>query len=156
MQAAGASAQAFGWRCPWRLLPYTEKGLDPISLRGVETHRVELDRTDDGVVIVAVEGEHDIYTVSELREQIDDAFRNGTAIVIDLSRATFLDSSILRVLLGARNQAQEDASGFAVALDGSKAPAVHRILEITGLLKVFPVLSGREKAVEVARNAATG
>jgi anti-anti-sigma factor len=121
----------------------------------VETHRVELDRTEDGVVIVAVEGEHDIYTVSQLREQIDDAFRTGTAVVIDLSHATFLDSSILRVLLGARNQAEEHASGFAVALDRSKAPAVHRILEVTGLLEVFPVLPGRERAVEAARSAAT-
>ena len=122
----------------------------------METHRIELDRTDDGVVIVAVEGEHDIYTASALREQIDGAFRGGTAVVIDLSDATFLDSSILRALLGARNQAEEQESGFAVALDRSKAPAVQRILEVTGLLKVFPVLPGREQAVEAARRAATG
>jgi anti-sigma B factor antagonist len=121
----------------------------------VETHRIELDRTDDGIVIVAVEGEHDIYTASALREQIDDAFRGGTAVVIDLSDASFLDSSILRALLGARNQAEEQASGFAVALDGSKAPAVQRILEVTGLLKVLPVLPGREQAVDAARRAAT-
>jgi anti-sigma B factor antagonist len=120
----------------------------------VETHRLELDRTDDGVVIVAVEGEHDIYTASALREQVDDAFRSGTAVVIDLSDATFLDSSILRALLAARNQAEEQASGFAVALDGSKAPAVQRIFEVTGLLEVFPVLLGRKHAVEAARGAA--
>jgi anti-sigma B factor antagonist len=131
-----------------------EKGLARTSLRGVETHRIELDRTDDGVVIVAVEGEHDIYTASALREQVDDAFRSGTAVVIDLSDATFLDSSILRALLAARNQAEEQASGFAVALDGSKAPAVQRIFEVTGLLEVFPVLLGRKHAVEAARGAA--
>lgn len=141
--------------CLWRLLRYTEKGLGRILLRGVETHRIELDRTDDGVVIVAVEGEHDIYTASALREQIDGAFDDGSPIVIDLSDATFLDSSILRALLAARNQAEEQASGFAVALDRSKAPAVQRILEVTGLLEVFPVLPGRERAVEAARGAAT-
>jgi anti-anti-sigma factor len=107
-------------------------------------------------MIVAVEGEHDIYTVSALREQIDDAFRKGTAVVIDLSGATFLDSSVLRVLLGARNQAEDHAIGFAVALDGSKAPAVKRILEITGLLRVFPVLPGREQAIKSARGVGTG
>lgn len=125
-------------------------------MRGVETHRIELERTDDGVVVVAVEGEHDIYTASALREQLDDAFRKGTAVVIDLSDATFLDSSILRVLLAARNQAEEQASGFSVALDGAKAPAVKRILEVTGLLEVFPVLPGREHAINAARSAATG
>ena len=67
-----------------------------------------------------------------------------------------VDSSILRALLGARNQAEKQESGFAVALDGTKAPAVQRILEVTGLLEVFPVLAGRERAVEVARRAAAG
>ena len=133
---------------------YTEKGLAGIFLGGVETHRIELDRGDDGVVIVVVGGEHDLYTASALREQIADAFGGGTAVVIDLSDATFLDSSILRALLLARNQAAEQASGFAVALDSSKAPAVQRILEVTGLLDVFPVLPGRAPAVEAAKGSA--
>ena len=130
-----------------------QRGKAATSLGGVETHRIELDRTEDGVVIVAVEGEHDIYTTSALRENIDDALRDGVAVVIDLTEATFLDSSVLRTLVAGRNQAIEERIGFTVALDGARAPGVQRVLEVTGLLSIFPVLPGRVDAVQAARAA---
>jgi len=118
----------------------------------VESNRVELDRSNDGVVMVAVIGEHDVYTAPSLRDRVHAVIEEKAAFVIDLSQATFVDSSILRVMLEARRQAEEHGLGFAVALGTGDGPGVRRILEVTGLMSVFPVLSDREEALQIARS----
>jgi anti-sigma B factor antagonist len=68
-------------------------------------------------------------------------------VLVDLSPATFVDSSILGVILDARRIAQERGVGFAVAsADG--AAAVGRVLEITGLRAELPVHESIETAAE--------
>jgi anti-sigma B factor antagonist len=54
------------------------------------------------------------------------------------------------VLLEARRHAEERGIGFAVALSNSEAPGVRRILEVTGLIPVLPVLE-KDDAVDTAR-----
>jgi anti-sigma B factor antagonist len=120
----------------------------------VESNRIELDRNNNGVVVVVVAGEHDVYTAPSLRDQIQSVIEERAAFVIDLTPATFVDSSILRVLLEARRQAEETGLGFAVALGNGEGPGVRRILEVTGLMNVFPVLANREEALQTARSAA--
>jgi anti-sigma B factor antagonist len=119
----------------------------------VDTNRIELDRNYDGVVVVVVTGEHDVYTAPSLRDQIQSVIEERAAFVIDLTPATFVDSSILRVLLEARRQAEESGLGFAVALGNGEGPGVRRILEVTGLMTVFPVLANREEALQTAKSA---
>jgi anti-sigma B factor antagonist len=86
-----------------------------------------------------------------LSEQLEALLQERIPLVVDLTPATFVDSSVLRVLLEARRHAQEQKVGFAIALDG-ETPGVSRILEVTGLMPVFPVMQGREDAVEAARS----
>jgi len=119
----------------------------------VESNRIELDRNYDGVVVVVVTGEHDVYTAPSLRDQIQSVIEEKAPFVIDLTPATFVDSSILRVLLEARRQAEETGLGFAVALGNGEGPGVRRILEVTGLMNVFPVLANREEALQTAKSA---
>jgi anti-sigma B factor antagonist len=120
----------------------------------VESNRIELDRNNDGVVVVVVTGEHDVYTAPSLRDQIQSVIEEKAPFVIDLTPATFVDSSILRVLLEARRQAEESGLGFAVALGNGEGPGVRRILEVTGLMNVFPVRANREEALQTAKSAA--
>jgi anti-sigma B factor antagonist len=114
------------------------------------------------VLFVVVRGEHDIYTAPALRDRLDQALSGVTesgagpkpvGVVVDLSSATFLDSSILGALLEARRQALEKAVGYVVCLGDSPEPGVQRILEITGLVPVFPVVRSRDEALEAARSA---
>jgi anti-sigma B factor antagonist len=119
----------------------------------VESNRIELDRGHDGAVVVEVIGEHDVYTAPSLRDQINAVVQERLPFVVDLTPATFVDSSVLRVLLEARRQAEEEGLGFAVALGEGEGPGVRRILEVTGLMTVFPVLMSREEALEAARSA---
>ena len=117
----------------------------------MESHSIELDRSDDAVVVV-LSGEHDVYTAPSLRDQFSSVLEERRPLVVDLTPATFIDSSILRVLLEARRQAEDEGLGFAIALGNGEAPGVRRILEVTGLISVFPVLSAREAAVEAAKS----
>lgn len=118
----------------------------------METNPIALDESEDGVVVVLVEGEHDIYTAPTLRERLEEASGRGGGVVVDLTGTTFMDSSILGALLDARRQAQESGSGFVVSVDDDVEPGVQRILDITGLVPVLPVINGREAAVAAARD----
>jgi anti-sigma B factor antagonist len=119
----------------------------------VEQNRIELDRSDTGVVVVVLTGEHDLYTAPGLQDRLSTLYEEGVPFVVDLTQATFIDSSVLRVLLEARREADERGLGFAVALGQDEAPGVRRVLEVTGLVPVFPVLPARKDAIKVARSA---
>lgn len=114
---------------------------------------IALDDSHGDVLVVLVSGEQDIYTAPALRDRLDQALGAERGLIVDLTKATFLDSSILGALLEARRQAQERGLGFVVCLGDSPEPGVERILEITGLVPVFPVVRSREEAFEAARSA---
>jgi anti-sigma B factor antagonist len=119
----------------------------------VEPNRIEIARSDDGIVVVEVIGEHDVYTAPSLRDRIQEVVAESVPFVVDLTPATFVDSSILRVLLEARREAEGEGLGFAVALADGEGPGVRRILEVTGLMSIFPVVGSREEALQTARSA---
>ena len=90
-------------------------------------------------------------SVATLRDRLDEALGRGGGIVVDLTAATFVDSSVLGALLDARRRALESAQGFVVCVGETVEPGVQRILDITGLVPVLPVLRGRDEAIEAAR-----
>jgi anti-sigma B factor antagonist len=117
----------------------------------MEPNEIRLERNDDGVVVARLEGEHDIYTAPALRDRMYGVIAEGTPLVVDLTGATFVDSSILGALLGARRRAHEAGLGFAVCCAHGMDPGVRRILDVTGLVPVLPVLADRAAAFEAAR-----
>jgi len=118
----------------------------------MNTQQIVVDTAEAGVAVVAVHGEHDVYTAPSLREQLSSLVEDGTPVVVDLTPATFIDSSILGVLLGGLRRAREHDSGFALVIGDESEPTVRRIFEVTGLFPVFPVFSSRDEAVQAARS----
>ena len=118
----------------------------------MDANPIVLDESADDVVVVLVEGEHDIYTAPTLRERLDEALERGGGVVVDLTAATFVDSSVLGALLDARRRALEAGQGFVVCVGDAVEPGVQRILDITGLVPVLPVVNGRDAAIETARS----
>jgi anti-sigma B factor antagonist len=106
--------------------------------------------SDTGVAILDLQGEHDIYTAPKLRDRLSELLETGPGVVIDLSGASFVDSSILGALLNARQRAVDGKKGFAVCLSPGSDPAVRRVFEMTGLLETLPVLPDLDRAVETA------
>ena len=119
------------------------------SPANVRTGELALERTDAGLAVVTISGEHDLSTAPNLRRQLESLLDERAITVVDLSPATFIDSSILGVILDGRRRAGDAEVGFAVLhSDGSEA--VDRVLEVTGLRAELPVHARREEAVSAA------
>ena len=116
-----------------------------------QQHQIDVNRTE-GAAVVAIRGEHDLYTAPALREQLSALVADGQAVVVDLSGCTFIDSSILGVLAGwAAPHARGRVRRSCVVL-GDGEPAVRRIFEVTGLFGVFTVCDTLEEAVAATRD----
>jgi stage II sporulation protein AA (anti-sigma F factor antagonist) len=99
------------------------------------------------VWVLALEGEHDLSTSQTLRAELEAVYAHGTKVAVDLSEATFLDSSILQALYDGLRMAQEKAEdGLAVvAPPGSCA---ERILQLVGFDQVLPVYASLAVATD--------
>jgi anti-sigma B factor antagonist len=110
----------------------------------------EVSYHDTDIAILSLLGEHDLATRDELRAALDRLVRSGEQLIVDLTQAEFIDSSVLNSLVQAQAQARE--RGLQLVLELATAPEVKRILEVTGLLERFPSASSREEAIRLARN----
>ena len=87
-------------------------------------------------ITLAFEGELESHHWEQLRDTIVDAARDGvTAVILDLDRVTFFDSSAIRALLAARWKLEPQ--GVTIHL-GACSPIVGRVVEVTGIGQAFP------------------
>jgi anti-sigma B factor antagonist len=115
-----------------------------------------LDHLDSRVVLLRLEGEHDLSTVGEMQDLLEGAQGEGAPVVIDVSDATFIDSSILAAMVAAHRRAEEERIGLAIctgapAVAGDSHMAVERVLDISGLEEHLQVHSRREEAIAAAK-----
>jgi anti-sigma B factor antagonist len=121
----------------------------------MDAGEIASERTEPGVAVITFSGEHDLNTAPDLRHKLAAEIEDGSAIVVDLSGAAFIDSSILGAMLDARRRARDARIGFEVALDGGAQP-VERVLDVTGLRSSLPVHATRTAAIEAARSGPSG
>jgi anti-sigma B factor antagonist len=110
----------------------------------VRTGEIALERTDAGVAVLTISGEHDLSTAPGLGTRLRRLTGDSSPIVVDLSGATFIDSSILGAILDARRRA---GSGRFAVVNAGDAEAVRRVLEVTGLQTALPVHELRDQAL---------
>ncbi|MDP9071450.1 MAG: STAS domain-containing protein [Actinomycetota bacterium] len=93
---------------------------------------------ENGEVLVCLAGELDMYTAPALQERLEEVIAEpGTsAVVLELSRLSFIDSSGLSAIVMASRKLGD--RGGELNLSGP-SPAVRRVLEITGISTVIPV-----------------
>lgn len=93
--------------------------------------------TDDGEPLLSLAGEVDLSHVGVLWETAMEALATAPRrLVVDLSAVSFLDSSILGMLVRIQRAAEEQGKGFSLR---RPAPIVQRVLRLTGLEDRFPV-----------------
>lgn len=106
-------------------------------------------RLVDGVPVLDVAGELDIYTSPKLKTAMSDLLGEGHArFIVNLVNTTYLDSTALSVLTAALKQSQ--ASGGNVGLIYTQ-PQIEKIFTITGLHEVFPIFRSEPEAVRAAQ-----
>jgi anti-sigma B factor antagonist len=105
-----------------------------------------IERTD-GLVVVSLAGELDLYNASNVREALlACCAEDPERLIVDLSGVKFIDSTALGVLIEARTRLPNRKS-FLLAAPGLET---RRALEISGLDRHFSV----HDSVEQARAAA--
>ena len=109
---------------------------------------VALERADNGVAVVALAGEVDLYTAPRFREVLFQAIEGGGAVVVvDLTGVSFVDSTALGVLVSGGRRLEQAAGRLAI---GCPDKRIRRILEITGLDTVLDVYPSRGAALAAA------
>ena len=108
--------------------------------------RVSVSRFGSDSFVVAAGGELDLYTAEHLREKLDDALeRGGRRILVDLTGVAFMDSTALGVLLDTAKALRATGGQMVLVADD---PRVTRVIEITGLRRVFRIESSLPEAVQ--------
>jgi anti-sigma B factor antagonist len=91
--------------------------------------------------VLVLRGEHDLSTAPDVRAHVEDAVAAGGDVIVDLSEATFIDSSILGVLVaGYRGATDAEAPRrFAVvAVPGSNVTRLFDLVSVSDLIPTHP------------------
>jgi len=98
--------------------------------------------TIDGVHVITARGDLDLLTAPRLRALLDEAAGAG-ALLLDLTRVTFMDSTALNALLVARRSLL--GTRIAIACRPASPPA--QVFELTALHRVFDIHDDRATAL---------
>ena len=109
------------------------------------TFEIKTEPLSDRAFAVAIAGEVDLYVAPELKQQLLDVIERGaTSVVVDLTDATFIDSTTLGVLIGAVRRLRANDGRLSVVCNDRN---VARTFELSGLDRVFEIFPTREQAI---------
>ena len=107
-----------------------------------------LEPAADGCIVILT-GEHDLTSADALARVLAAARAISPTTVVDLARATFIDCRVLGVLVEHRNTCV--LAGGDVTLVVSPASLARRVIELTHVDDVFPVVGSRPDVAPRAR-----
>ena len=106
---------------------------------------VEIIEGDQRASVVVVHGEADVQSAPALQAAIGALLDKGAHhLVIDLTEATFIDSTTLGLLLGAVKRLRPRGGSVSVVC---AAQHIRRTFEMTLLDRIFPLFADRETAL---------
>ncbi len=112
---------------------------------------IEDEAIDDTTHVIELGGEVDLYTAPEFKERMVELIESGKKqIVVDLSKATFIDSTTLGVLVGGVKRLRPAGGSLALVCTDQN---ITKIFEITGLDRVFPIHATRDEALAAIGSA---
>jgi anti-sigma B factor antagonist len=98
----------------------------------------------DGVAVIHASGELDAFDAPDL-ERVVGEVRGLPCVVLDLERVSFLDSTVLGLLVRCVREVDERQGAVRVALP---LGAARRIFEITTLDRELPIASSYSAALD--------
>jgi anti-sigma B factor antagonist len=106
----------------------------------------------EGLYVIALSGEVDLYTAPEFKQELLEAIGNGAKeVVVDFSKTTFIDSTTLGVLVGGVKRLRTNDGQLSLVCSDRN---ITKIFEITGLDRVFTIYPTREEAVSTITSSA--
>jgi anti-sigma B factor antagonist len=107
--------------------------------------RIALDQIGRELWLVVVGGEQDLATVERLREELERAELDGGDIVVDLSQATFIDSSVATLLVEHGLRPATDEVSIALVIPAAGFPA--KVLRLMEVYDKLPAYESRDDAL---------
>ena len=99
----------------------------------------------DGIQVVDVGGEIDIYTAPRLRDLLLDLVsKNNYQLIVNLEKVEFLDSTGLGVLVGGLKRVRAHDGSLDLVCTQER---ILKIFKITGLTKVFGIHQTVDQAI---------
>jgi len=115
--------------------------------------QVTVEQLTPDIWAVSLVGEHDIAMVDELRERLAEAFTNDPRLIIDLTGATFVDSTVLGVLFAVVNHVTSAAAGETLALVVTPGSTVERTISLAGFTRpIVATYPSRDKVLAAWRD----
>jgi len=112
---------------------------------------IQDEEIDGETHVIELGGEIDLYTAPEFKERMIQLIDGGKKrIVVDLSGATFIDSTTLGVLVGGVKRLRPAGGALALVCTDQN---ITKIFEITGLDRVFSILATRDEALQALDSA---
>ena len=96
--------------------------------------------------MVTLEGDHDVAS----RDAIADAFSvagTGRDLLVDLTDCTFIDSTIIKLLLQTMRRLEEQDTRFELVIDTDPRGHVARVAELMGISDVIPTHGSRSAGI---------
>jgi anti-anti-sigma factor len=96
---------------------------------------------------LTLHGEHDLVTVPELEQAMQTVLGSGTTVVIDLTDATFIDSSVINWLVSWSQAARQPDSMLTLAIVDGADSFAGRVIDLIGARDHLPVYPTRQDAL---------
>lgn len=104
--------------------------------------------------VVAAAGEADMYTAPRLEQALEGVIGlGGTSVAVDLAEVSFIDSTVLAVLLRFRERFHALGGDLVVVSEDRR---VLRTFEITGLDRIFTIERRLAEGIEAIRPSSDG
>jgi anti-sigma B factor antagonist len=108
---------------------------------------IEVAQRDGRRFRIALAGELDIATVGQLEQELSALPDDATALVLDLSQLSFMDSSGIRGVLLARSQAERTGARLLIVRGSA---AVEEVFRLTRLDQELPIVDAEEAETALA------
>ena len=99
-----------------------------------------------GFSVITLRGDSDAFVAPRIRSDLATALASEAPLVVDLTQATFIDSTIVGVLLEGLAECEKLERPLLLLLPDDAAPEVHRLFEITGLSALLPLVRTWDEA----------
>jgi anti-sigma B factor antagonist len=96
--------------------------------------------------VVRLVGDHDLSTRQRLDSELAEILSHGTTLIIDLTEASFIDSSVLGALVAVSQKTEHDPNE-RYAIVAPAGSAADRLFQLTGVGSRFHVFATLNEAL---------
>jgi anti-anti-sigma factor len=116
-----------------------------VSFASSRDLNLEVSSPTPGVAVAALKGEHDLSTGPELRALLQKLIGENSKVLVDVTEAEFIDSTVLQTLMLAAGLARKADQRF-ILVAGTR-PIVSTALRVSGVINCLECANSVEEAL---------